>query len=203
MMEVMQEKKVSIGDQTFHMEEPFVVLATQNPVEQKGTYPLPAAIMDRFFIKMELDYPDQDDEGRILRRNSIREENIFERLEEVISKEQIIQAQKDVSDVNVSEKVSDYITRLITTARGENDKKIEMVEYIDYAPSPRASIWLAMGASARAMLDGRTYATPKDVKEVARPVLRHRIDVNYEGKLKDIDSNQVVDALLSYVTVDE
>lgn len=199
LMEVMQEKKVTIGEETFQLEPPYVVLATQNPVEQKGTYPLPEAIMDRFFMKLELNYPDREDEDTILERNSIRETNIFDRLDTVISEKQILRAQEDVREVEVPDKVRNYITRLVSTARGETDQKIEKVKYIDYAPSPRASIWLSMGASARAMLDGRTEARPEDVREVARPVLRHRIDVNYEGKLKEIDSNQVVEALLDYV----
>ncbi|MFB6099731.1 MAG: AAA family ATPase [Candidatus Nanohalobium sp.] len=199
LMEVMQEKKVTIGEETFQLEPPYIVLATQNPVEQKGTYPLPEAIMDRFFMKLELNYPDRSDENLILERNSIRDTNIFDRLDQVMDKQQILHAQEDVRDIHLSEEVRDYITRLITTARGETDQKIDMIKYVDYAPSPRASIWLSMGASAQAMLDGRTYATPKDVKDVAKPVLRHRIDVNYEGKLKEIDSNQIVDALLDYV----
>lgn len=199
MMEVMQEKKVSIGEQTFNLDTPYIVMATQNPVEQKGTYPLPAAIMDRFFMKLDLNYPDRQDENKILERNSIRDTNILNKLDRTIGRREIVQAQEDVRDIHLSEEVRDYITRLISTARGQTDKKIEVLDYIDYAPSPRASIWLSMGASAQAMLDGRTYATPKDVKEVAKPVLRHRIEVNYEGKLKDIESNQIIDALLNYV----
>jgi MoxR-like ATPase len=202
LMEVMQEKKVSIGEKTFQLEPPFVVLATQNPVEQKGTYPLPEAIMDRFFMKLELNYPDQADENTIIERNSIRDTDYLGSLEEELDKNDILEAQEDIRDIHISEKVRDYITRLVTTARGKSDKKIEVVEYIDYAPSPRASIWLSMGASARALMDGRTYTTPQDVKDVAKPVLRHRIDMNYEGKLKDLDSNQIVDALLDYVTVE-
>jgi MoxR-like ATPase len=199
LMEVMQEEKVTIGEKTFQLDPPYVVLATQNPVEQKGTYPLPEAIIDRFFMKLELDYPSRDDENLILERNSIRDTDIFDRLEESITKQQILHAQNDVREVHLSEEVRDYITKLISTLRGDTDQKIELLSYVDYPPSPRASIWLSMGASAQAMLDGRTYATPKDVKEVARPVLRHRIGINYEGKLKDITPNQVVDALLDYV----
>lgn len=199
LMEVMQEEKVTIGENTFQLEPPYIVLATQNPVEQKGTYPLPEAIIDRFFMKLELNYPSREDENTILERNSIRDTDIFDRLEETISKEQILRAQEDVREVHLSEEVRDYITRLVSTVRGDTNQKIEMISYVDYPPSPRASIWLSMGASARAMMNGRTYTTPKDVKEVAKPVLRHRIGINYEGKLKDVDSNQVVDALLDYV----
>ncbi len=199
LMEVMQEEKVTIGENTFQLEPPYIVLATQNPVEQKGTYPLPEAIIDRFFMKLELNYPSREEENTILERNSIRNTDIFNRLDEAISKEQILRAQEDVREVHLSEEVRDYITRLVSTVRGDTDQKIEMISYVDYPPSPRASIWLSMGASAQAVMDGRTYATPKDVKEVAKPVLRHRIGINYEGKLKDINPNQVVNALLDYV----
>jgi MoxR-like ATPase len=202
LMEVMQEKKVSIEEQDFNIESPYVVLATQNPVEQKGTYPLPEAIIDRFFMKLELNYPDKDNENKILIQNSIRDQNLLESLEDVISKDDILQAQEDVRNIFLSEDVRDYITELVTTARGENDHKIELVDYIDYAPSPRASIWLSLGASAKAMMEGRTYAKPKDVKEIAKPVLRHRVNLNYEARLQDIDSNQAVDAILNHVKVE-
>ncbi len=199
MMEVMQEKKVSIEKKDFQLDPPFVVLATQNPVEQKGTYPLPEAIMDRFFMKLELNYPDREDENEILLRNSIRENDIFDQLEKVLDAEQILQAQEDVREVHISDDVRDYITNIITTSRGESEKSIEVLKYIDYGPSPRASIWLSLAASAKAILDGRDFAKPEDVKESAKPILRHRIQLNYEGKLKEMSKNQVVDAILNYV----
>lgn len=201
LMEVMQEKKVSIEEEEFDIESPYVVLATQNPVEQKGTYPLPEAIIDRFFMKLELNYPNKSEENKILLQNSIRDQNLLDELENVTSREDILQAQEDVRNIFLSEDVREYITDIITTARGDSDSKIEIIDYVDYAPSPRASIWLSLGASAKAMMDGRTYATPKDVKEIAKPVLRHRLSLNYEAKLKDIDSNQAVDAILSHVKV--
>lgn len=199
MMEVMQEKKVSIEKKDFQLDPPFLVLATQNPVEQKGTYPLPEAIMDRFFMKLELNYPERDDENEILLRNSIRQNDIFDQLEKVLDKEQILQAQEDVRDIHISEDVRNYITKIITTARGKSEKSIEVLQYIDYGPSPRASIWLSLAASAKAMLEGRDFAKPEDVKQSAKPILRHRVQLNYEAKLKDMSKNQVVEAILDHV----
>lgn len=199
LMEVMQEKKVSIEKESFDLEPPYLVMATQNPLEQKGTYPLPEAIIDRFFIKLVLDYPNEEDESEILKNNSIRERNLLDEVEPVASTQEIIQAQKDVRDIHISEDVSDFIVKIIRLARGETEKKIEMLDYIDYGPSPRASIWISLGASARAMLEGRSFVTPRDVKEVTKPILRHRILLNYEGKIKDVESDDVIDSILNHV----
>lgn len=199
MMEVMQEKKVSIEKEEFDLKPPYLVLATQNPLEQKGTYPLPEAVIDRFFMKLVLDYPDNDEELDILKQNSIKDADPFSDVEKVMSKEEILQAQKDVRDIYISEKVQKYIIELVSIARGEKENNIKRMKYVDYGPSPRASIWLSLGASANAMMDGRTYVLPDDVKAMAEPILRHRILLNYEGRISKFDSTDVIEEILDKV----
>jgi MoxR-like ATPase len=199
MMEVMQEKKVSIGKETFELEKPFLVLATQNPLEQKGTYPLPEAIIDRFFMKIMLDYPEPENEEEILRSNSIKDQNLKDGIEKVISREEIIEVQELVRDIHVADEVNTYIVSLVNALRGNIDKKIEMLKYLEAGPSPRASIWLSMGASANALMEGRSYVKPSDVKEIAMPVLRHRVQLNYEGEIKDVESEDVIESVLNFV----
>lgn len=199
LMEVMQEQKVSIEKESFDLEPPYLVLATQNPLEQKGTYPLPEAVIDRFFMKLRLDYPEEDEEQRIVRKNSLNQTDIFSPLDEVVSKDEILEIQEIVRGIYISEKVEEYIIRIVNYLRDNTDKKIETLKYIDYGPSPRASIWLSMGASANAVMEGRTFVTPEDVKEVAQPVLRHRVLLNYEGKIRDITTDQVIESVLDYV----
>lgn len=201
MMEVMQEEKVNLDKKTFELESPYLVLATQNPLEQKGTYPLPEAIMDRFFMKLLLDYPQADEEADILKQNTIRNPKVLDKQSMAVSGEDILEMQDDVREIYISEDVEEYIIEIVNTLRDRTDKKLEMLKYIDYGPSPRASIWLSMGASAKAMMEGRTYVMPKDVQEVALPVLRHRVDLNYEGKIKDISTDEVVENALSHVEV--
>ncbi|MFT4892536.1 MAG: MoxR-like ATPase [Candidatus Nanohaloarchaea archaeon] len=199
MMEVMQEKKVSIAKEEYELDRPFLVLATQNPLEQKGTYPLPEAIIDRFFMKINLDYPEPDNEAEILKNNSIRDRDLKEGINPEISREEIIEVQELVRDIYISDEVYLYIVSLVNALRGNIDKKIEMMKYVEAGPSPRASIWLTLGASAKALMDNRTFVKPSDVKSIAPPVLRHRINLNYEGEIKDIDSNDVVESVLNFV----
>jgi MoxR-like ATPase len=199
MMEVMQEKKVSIEDEEFDLEPPYLVMATQNPLEQKGTYPLPEAVIDRFFMKLVLDYPEPDEEVEILQRNSIKDIDPFSDVEEVVTKEDIIQVQKDVRNIYISPEVQKFIVEIVTTARGRKENGVEAMKYVDFGPSPRASIWLSLGASAYAILAGRTYVIPDDVKKIAKPILRHRILLNYEGKISDTSTDDVVEEILENV----
>ena len=199
MMEVMQEKKVSIEKEEFQLEPPYLVLATQNPLEQKGTYPLPEAVIDRFFMKLVLDYPKPDEEVEILQRNSIKDSDPFSDINEVASKEDILQVQEDVTNIYISPEVQKYIVELITTARGRTENGVESMKYVDFGPSPRASIWLSLGASAYAILDDRTYVIPDDVKKIAKPILRHRILLNYEGKISDTSTDDVIEEILNSV----
>lgn len=199
LMEVMQEKKVSIEDKKFDLEPPYVVLATQNPLEQKGTYPLPEAIIDRFFMKIKLDIPDRDNEKMILRENTLVERDLLEDIDSLLDKDEILDAQEIVRDVYVSETIEDYILNIVDHCRGNTDKKLDSLKYIEEGPSPRASIWLSLGASANALLDQRSFVIPKDVKDVAKPILRHRVSLDYEARIRDIDPEQVIDTVLSHV----
>lgn len=199
MMEVMQEKKVSIAKETFELDRPFLVLATQNPLEQKGTYPLPEAIIDRFFMKINLDYPSPENEAEILKDNTIKNRDMKTEIDEIVTKQEVIEIQELVRDVHISDEVYFYIVSLVNALRGNIDKKVEMLKYVDYGPSPRASIWLSMGASAKAILEGRDYVKPSDVKKIALPVLTHRVQLNYEGEIKDIDSDDVIESVLNFV----
>jgi MoxR-like ATPase len=199
MMEVMQEKKVDIEDEEFDLEPPYLVLATQNPLEQKGTYPLPEAVIDRFFMKLVLDYPEPDEEVEILQRNSIRDLDTFSDVEKVVDEEDILQAQKDVRNIYISPEVQKFIVEITSTARGRKENGVKSMKFVDFGPSPRASIWLSLGASAYAILDGRTYVIPDDVKKIAKPILRHRILLNYEGKISDTSTDDVVEEILENI----
>ena len=199
MMEVMQEKKVSIEKEEFQLEPPYLVMATQNPLEQKGTYPLPEAVIDRFFMKLVLDYPSPGEEVEILQTNSIRDKDPFSEVKEVVTKEDILQVQDDVRNIYISPEVQKFIVELITTARGRTENGVEKMKYVDFGPSPRASIWLSLGASAYAILDDRTYVIPDDVKKIAKPILRHRVLLNYEGKISDTSTDDVIEEILENV----
>ncbi len=199
MMEVMQEKKVSIEKKEFKLEPPFLVLATQNPLEQKGTYPLPEAIIDRFFMKLDLGYPLKSEEMEILEANTIRTAIPFQDLNEILDKEDILEAQEVVRNIYISKSVKKYIVDIVIEARGTNNPTTESMKYVDYGPGPRATIWLAMGASAEAVLNGRAYVIPEDVKNVAKGILRHRILLNYEGKIADITTDDIIEDILQEV----
>ncbi|MEF8880303.1 MAG: MoxR family ATPase [Candidatus Nanohaloarchaea archaeon] len=199
MMEVMQEEKVSIENEEYELDPPYLVLATQNPLEQKGTYPLPEAVIDRFFMKLNLEYPSPEDEVDIMQESTLSTTDPFKDLHEVLSAEQILQAQEDVKKIHVSPKVQKYIVEIVVTARGEIENDVELMDYIDYGPGPRASIWLYLGACAYAILDGRKYALPDDVKKVAKPVLRHRLMMNYEGKISDHSADDVTEEILEKI----
>lgn len=199
MMEVMQEKKVSIEKEEFQLEPPYLVMATQNPLEQKGTYPLPEAVIDRFFMKLVLDYPSPGEEVEILQTNSIRDKDPFSEVKEVVTKEDILQVQEDVRNIYISPEVQKFIVELITTARGRTENGVDKMKYVDFGPSPRASIWLSLGASAYAILDDRTYVIPDDVKKIAKPILRHRVLLNYEGKISDTSTDDVIEEILENV----
>lgn len=199
MMEVMQEEKVSIEKEEYELEPPYLVLATQNPLEQKGTYPLPEAVIDRFFMKVVLDYPSPENEVSIMQNSTLSSSNPFEDLHEVLTSDEILQAQEDVKKVHVAPKVQKYIVEITATARGELDNGVELMDYVDYGPGPRCSIWLYLGACAYAILNGRKYALPDDVKEVAEPVLRHRLLLNYEGKISEYEVDDVTAEILEKI----
>ncbi|NIA03780.1 MAG: AAA domain-containing protein [Nitrospiraceae bacterium] len=200
MMEAMQERKVNIHNKEFKFARPFMVLATQNPLEQYGTYPLPEAVVDRFFVKLILDYPKRDEEMKIITQNTLTKFNELNVVNHVISPQEIIEIQDAVRKVYISEEVKKYIIDLIFTTRGQG-AQIKGLKYIKYGGSPRATIWLSLGAKAVAIMNGRDYVIPDDVREVIHPILRHRILLNYEGKAMGVNTDDIIDSLIEGVEV--
>ena len=198
LLEAMQEHQVTIGDKTYPLPEPFMVMATQNPLEQEGTYPLPEAQIDRFMLKCRVDYPSKDDERRIMNRFS-RKTDIT--LNPVMSGEQIL-AMRDILDqVYCDEKVADYILDIVFATRKPADYKLDIGHHIQYGGSPRASLFLNIAARANALLHGRAYATPQDIKEIAYDVLRHRLILTYEAEAENLKSEDIIAKILGEIPV--
>jgi MoxR-like ATPase len=195
LLEAMQERQVTIGEQTFLLDEPFLVLATQNPIEQEGTYPLPEAELDRFMLKIKIDYPSEIEEQLII-RNQIKAEPL-EQIQIVTTAEEIRAARKLVRQVVVDEKIEQYIIRIVFATRfPEKNGLGDFKNKISYGASPRASIYLAMAAKANAFMDGRDYVIPDDIKEICKDVLRHRIGLTYEAQADRVTSEDIIDELL-------
>jgi len=198
LLEAMQERQVTIGNNTYPLPQPFLVMATQNPIEQEGTYPLPEAQVDRFMLKCIIVYPSKDDERRIMNRFTRR---LDVTIDPVMSVEQIF-AMRDVLDqVYCDEKVADYIIDLVFATRKPSDYGLDIDHQIEYGASPRATLYLNLAARANAMLDGRAYATPQDVKEVAHNVLRHRIILTYEAEAEEVSTEDVITRILKEIAV--
>ncbi len=199
LLEAMQERQVTIGRHTFPLEQPFLVLATQNPIEQEGTYPLPEAQVDRFMLKVNISYPDRDEELAILRRMTTGEEI---EVNAVVSSADIVAARRVVYDVYMDEKIENYIVDLVLATRDPAEHGLDdMVDLIEYGASPRASIYLTLTSKALAFLRGRGYVTPDDVRSIAMDVLRHRIIVSYEAEAEDVTSEDIVEKLLETIEV--
>jgi MoxR-like ATPase len=198
LLESMQEHQVTIGDTTYPLPSPFMVMATQNPIEQEGTYPLPEAQVDRFMLKCKVDYPSKDDERRIMNRFT-RDNTI--KLEAVMSADDIATMRGILDQVYCDEKVGDYILDIVFATRKPSEYKVDIDHQIEYGASPRASLYLNLAARANAMLNGRAYATPQDVKEIAHDVLRHRVILTYEAEAEDVTSEDVITHLLSELPV--
>jgi MoxR-like ATPase len=194
LLEAMQEKQVTIGDDTFKLDEPFFVLATQNPLEHEGVYTLPEAQVDRFMFKLIIRYPNKDEEKINLER--MTEGKKFN-LKKVISKKELLEIQNFNQEIYADEKIKDYCSEIIDTTRHSTD----LNGFIEYGASPRATIWLVLGAKANAMLNGRGYVIPEDVKEVAHDVLRHRIILTYEAEAEEVTSDDVIEKILGKVKV--
>jgi len=199
LLEAMQERQVTIGDQTHTLPDPFLVLATQNPIEQEGTYPLPEAQVDRFMLKLKVGYPNKEEEKEILRRMANRHKP---QIEPVLTPEDI-RSMREVADrVYLDPKVEDYIVDVVFATREPAVYKLEKLEnLIDYGASPRASIYLAQTAKVQAFMSGRAYVTPQDVKTVGPDVLRHRILLSYEAEAQDLTSDDVVQEIFNTVDV--
>ncbi|MBI4718955.1 MAG: AAA family ATPase [Planctomycetes bacterium] len=199
LLEAMQERQVTIGKETFRLDEPFLVLATQNPIEQEGTYPLPEAQVDRFMLKVVVKYPNKAEERRILDRMACTSPDV--RVEAVMSPGDILEARNVVDEIYIDDKVKDYIVDLTFATRDPAAYKLPIAEWIQYGASPRATLALTIGAKATAFLAGRGYVTPQDVKTIAMDVLRHRVIVTYEAEAEEKSSEDVVRAVLDHVAV--
>jgi len=200
LLEAMQELQVTIGETTFPLEEPFLVLATQNPVEQEGTYPLPEAQVDRFMMKIKIDYPNESEELEIMRR--MAKTGKHKELEPVISSEKVLKARKVVNEIYIDEKVEQYIIDLVFATRDPKKQNLDdLTELINFGASPRASINLNLAARAHAFMEHRAYVTPEDVRMIAMDVLRHRIIPTFEAEAENITSEDLIEKIMSTVQV--
>ena len=199
LLEAMQEHQVTIGDSTFKLPEPFLVLATQNPIEQEGTYPLPEAQVDRFMLKVRVDYPTAAEERLILDRMATTSDRL--EVTPVMTPDDILRARQVVDEIYIDDKIKDYIVDLVTTTRDPRRTNPDLRPLILYGASPRATIMLTLGAKAHAFLAGRGFVTPQDVKDVALEVLRHRVIVTYEAEAEEKTSDDIVRSILDHVPV--
>ena len=199
LLEAMQEKQVTIGDTTFKLDRPFLVLATQNPIEQEGTYPLPEAQVDRFMLKTVIDYPKMEDERLVIRQNL---SGSFPKINPVVSVAQIIKAQEAVREVYMDEKIEKYILDIIFATRNPEKYKLENLKpLIGFGASPRGSINLAMAAKCYAFIKRRGYVIPEDVRAVVHDVLRHRIGITYEAEAENITSVDIINKIVNEIEV--
>jgi len=199
LLEAMQEKQVTIGDTTYKLDVPFLVLATQNPIEQEGTYPLPEAQVDRFMFKLKVDYPTMDEEHEILKRMSKSAPTL--NVDPVASLEEILKLRAKLDDVFIDEKIERYILQLINATRNPEEYDLDLKELIRFGASPRATIFLAMAAKGHAMMEGRDFVTPQDVKRIAMDVLRHRVAITYRAEALGKTSEFVVQTILDSIEI--
>ena len=199
LLEAMQERQVTIGNETFKLEEPFLVLATQNPIEQEGTYPLPEAQVDRFMLKVKITYPTKENEREIIRRNMQRS---FAKINAVITSSDILKAREVVRKVYMDEKIEKYILDIVFATRNPEEYGLaEIKPLISFGGSPRASINLAMAGKAYASLKRRGYVIPEDIRNICHDVLRHRIGLTYEAEAEEITQEDIIDKILNTVAV--
>jgi len=198
LLEAMQEQQVTIGDTTYPLAPPFLVLATQNPIEQEGTYPLPEAQVDRFMLKLRVDYPNKVEEREILDR--MAGGNTFD-VRRLIKPEDILRARQVVQSVYIDTRIKDYIVDLVFATRRPEDYKVDIKGLVQFGASPRATVFLAVAAKAHAFVRGRGYVTPEDVKSIAFDVLRHRIILTYEAEAEDVTTEQIIQRVLDTIEV--
>jgi len=199
LLEAMQEKQVTIGEQTFRLEEPFLVLATQNPIEQEGTYPLPEAQVDRFMLKLKIGYPSREEERAIL--DLMARTNNIPTASSVIGAKLILEMRQLINDIYIDDKVKDYIVDLVCATRDPAKYKIQLQGLIQLGASPRATISLTLAAKAYAFLKGRGYVTPQDVKSIGMDVLRHRVAITYEAEAEEKTSETVIQKIFDELPV--
>ncbi len=199
LLEAMQERQVTIGGETHPLPSPFLVLATQNPIEQEGTYPLPEAQVDRFMLKVRVGYPARDDERRIL--DAEARTRIVRNVRPVVDPDRILAARRVVDEIYMDPKIREYILDMVGATRDPRAFRLDIAPYVRYGASPRATICLALAARAHAFLEGRGYVTPQDVKSVAPDVLRHRILLTYEAEAEEITTDAVISRILNELPV--
>ncbi|HPI37764.1 MAG TPA: AAA family ATPase [Ignavibacteriaceae bacterium] len=199
LLEAMQERQVTIGEETFKLEEPFLVLATQNPIEQEGTYPLPEAQVDRFMLKVKITYPTRDEELKIMKLNLNQE---FDKIQRVITPADILKGRELINEIYVDEKIDRYILDIVFATRNPKEFKLEkLADMIAYGASPRATINLNLASRAMAFIKRRGYVIPEDVRSVAMDVLRHRVAVTYEAEAEEINSEHIIQEILNAIEV--
>jgi MoxR-like ATPase len=199
LLEAMQERQVSIGEETFPMPTPFLVLATQNPIEQEGTYPLPEAQLDRFMLKVKINYPDKGQERQILDRMAMTDKKFD--IRPVIKPSDIAEVRAVVDEIYIDEKVKDYIVNIVCATRDPKAYGLDLANFISYGASPRATIYLAVAAKAHAFIQQRGYVTPQDVKSIGPDVLRHRVIVSYEAEAEDKTSEDIIKTIFDNIEV--
>jgi MoxR-like ATPase len=200
LLEAMQERQVTIGETTFKLDDPFLVLATQNPIEHEGTYPLPEAQVDRFMLKLKVEYPSKEEEYKIMKRMAMTDKKIS--VAHVIGPEDIVKARKVVDEIYMDERIERYIVDVIFATRDPKSYRMaDLAPLIQYGASPRASIFLSVAAKAYAFLQGRGYVVPQDVKTIGQDVLRHRVIVSYEAEAEDRTSEDIVKKIFEEVKV--
>ncbi len=199
LLEAMQEKQVTIGDNSYLLESPFLVMATQNPIEQEGTYPLPEAQVDRFMLKLKLNYPSKEEELTILNRMSVVEPKLT--IDPVLDLGYLFALRAALDEIYLDDKIKRYIVDLVHATRKPGEYGLEIASLIQYGASPRATIFLARAAKAMALLDGRGYVTPQDVKSIGHDVLRHRVSVTYEAEAEDITSEALLQRIFDSLKV--
>ena len=200
LLESMQERQVTIGEDTFKLDTPFLVLATQNPIDQEGTYPLPEAQRDRFMMKLNIDYPSQEEELKIMKR--MTDLNFNNKVKAILSKRDITSIKNSINNITLSESVERYIVQIVFASRNSSSIGLDDVKnYISFGASPRASINLSLAGKANAFINNRDYVTPDDIKEVANDVLNHRIILNFEAEVDGITSSEIIRQILEKVEV--
>jgi MoxR-like ATPases len=200
LLEAMQERQVTIGETTYKLDEPFLVLATQNPIESEGTYPLPEAQVDRFMLKLKIEYPSKEEELKIMKRMAMTDKKIS--VSPVINPEDIMKARKVIDEIYIDERIEKYIVDIIFATRDPGAYKLkDLAGLIQYGASPRATIYLSMAAKSYAFLQGRGYVVPQDIKTIGLDVLRHRLIVSYEAEAEDKTSEDVIKRIFEEVRV--
>jgi len=199
LLEAMQERQVTIGESTFPLEEPFLVLATQNPIEHEGTYPLPEAQVDRFMLKLNIAYPSRKEEREIVERMAFVGKEI--KVDPVIGPDEILRARQTVNEIYIDQKIKEYILDIVFSTREPKNHGLDLENLILYGASPRASIYLTVAAKAHAFLSGRGYVVPQDVKSIGMDVLRHRIIVSYEAEAEEKSSDDIVAKIFDTIEV--